>query len=104
MSASPLPTPKLKRPGSIAALVAVAWASTAGWMRTVGQVTAVVTGIREVTWESAPITDQTNGDSPCSSFQGWKWSEIQSPWNPASSAARAWASNSEGPNSSLARK
>ena len=32
---------------------------TAGWMRTVGQVTAVVTFIVEVAWASAPIVDQT---------------------------------------------
>jgi hypothetical protein len=37
----------------------------AGWIRVVGQVTAVVTG-RLVTWEIAPITDQTKLDCPCS--------------------------------------
>jgi len=51
--------------------VAAAWAMIAGWMRTVGQVTAVVTG-SEVAWAMAPMTAQTKGDSPCSSFQGWK--------------------------------
>ena len=43
-SASPVPTPSPKRPSSSSALVAAAWATTAGWIRTVGQVTAVVTG------------------------------------------------------------
>src|ERR1700761_7653185 len=38
---------------------------TAGWIRVVGQVTAVVTW-RLVTWEIAPITDQTKLDCPCS--------------------------------------
>ena len=52
-------------------MVAAAWAITAGWMRTVGQVTAVVTGSRASPAASAPITDQTNGLSPCSSFHGW---------------------------------
>jgi hypothetical protein len=31
----------------------------AGWIRTVGQVTAVVTGSSQ-TWEIAPMTDHTN--------------------------------------------
>jgi hypothetical protein len=39
-------------------------------MRTVGQVTPVVTG-SFVASESAPITDHTNALWPCSSFQGW---------------------------------
>ena len=60
LSASPLPTPRLKRPSSSTALVAAAWAMIAGWMRTVGQVTPVVTG-RSVACASAPITDHTNG-------------------------------------------
>jgi hypothetical protein len=103
LSASPLPTPRTKRLSWRSALVAAAWAMTAGCVRIMGQVTAVVTGSRH-TWESAPITDQTNGLSPCSSFQGWKWSEIHSASNPASSAIRAWSSSSPGVNSSLDRK
>ena len=70
LSASPLPTPSPKRPSSITELVAAAWATIAGWIRTVGQVTAVVTG-RSVTCEIAPMTDHTNGLWPCSSFHGW---------------------------------
>ena len=42
------------RPSSCTAAVAAAWAMTAGWIRTVGQVTAVVTG-SEQAWEIAPI-------------------------------------------------
>ncbi len=71
LSASPLPTPNSNRPGSITAEVAAAWAMTAGWMRMVGQVTAVTTFAREVTCERPPITDHTNGLLPCSSFHGW---------------------------------
>jgi hypothetical protein len=68
--ASPLPTPREKPPPSRHAEVAAAWATTAGCMRTVGQVTAVVTG-RSQTCEIAPITDHTNGLCPCSEFHGW---------------------------------
>ena len=39
LSASPVPTPSSKRPSSSTAAVAAAWATIAGWMRTVGQVT-----------------------------------------------------------------
>jgi hypothetical protein len=60
----------------------------AGWILMVGQVTAVSIG-RLVTCESAPITDQTKLELPCSSSQGWKWSEIYSASNPACSACRA---------------
>ena len=51
--------------------MAAAWAITAGWMRIVGQVTAVVTCSRSVAVASAPMTDHTNGLWPCSSTQGW---------------------------------
>ena len=61
--------------------MAAAWATIAGWIRIVGQVTAVVTG-RSVTWPRAPITDHTNGLWPCSRFHGWKWSEIHSAVEP----------------------
>jgi hypothetical protein len=40
-----------------------------GGMRTVGQVTAVVTG-NDTASDSAPITDHTNGLLPCSAFHG----------------------------------
>ncbi len=67
---SPVPTPRWKRPPSIIAEVAAAWATTAGWMRTVGQVTAVVTRSRVVA-AMAPMTDQTKLDWPWRSVQGW---------------------------------
>ena len=71
LSASPLPTPRVKRPSSSTALVAAAWAMIAGWMRTVGQVTAGGDRQRRSPAAIAPITDHTNGLWPCSSFHGW---------------------------------
>lgn len=44
----------------------------------------------EVACEIAPMTDQTKLFWPCSSSHGWKWSEIHSPSNPASSAMLAY--------------
>ncbi len=70
MRASPEPTPSRKRPFVMTAEVAAACATTAGWIRTVGQVTAVSTG-SDTASEIAPITDHTKGLSPCASFQGW---------------------------------
>ena len=102
-SASPVPMPSTNRPPSIRADVAAAWAMIAGWVRTVGQVTAVVTG-SEQTWEIAPITDHTKGLWPCSSFHGWKWSLIQSASKPAFSAAVACSTSSSGEYSSQDRK
>jgi len=98
-----VPTPSRNRPSSSTAEVAAACATMTGWMRVVGQVTAVVTG-SELTWPIAPIIDHTNGLWPCSSFQGWKWSEIHSASNPACSARRAWSSSSAGVYSSHERK
>ena len=72
-------------------------------MRTVGQVTKVVIG-SDVTWEIAPIRDQTRPDWPCSSSQGWKWSEMARASNPASSASLAWRTSSAGSYSSDERK
>lgn len=62
----------------------------------VGQVTAVLIG-SDVTSDNAPIKPHTNGLWPCSSFQGWKWSEIHSASNPAASARLAWSISSLGP-------
>ena len=83
--------------------MAAAWAITAGWMRTVGQVTAVVIG-SEQAWLIAPIMLQTKGLLPCSSFHGWKWSLIHRPSKPARSAASACSISSRGPYSSVDRK
>ena len=70
-SASPDPTPQTKRPSNSSAVVAVAWARIAGWMRTVGQVTPTPTSIDVVRAASAPSTDHTNGEWPWVSVHGW---------------------------------
>ena len=90
-------------PPSISPDVAAAWAMIAGCVRTIGQVTAVVTG-RSQTWLIAPITLHTNGLLPCSLFHGWKWSLIQSASKPASAAAFACSTSSAGVYSSQERK
>jgi len=69
---SPVPTPKKKRPGIIAAVVAAACATIAGCVLMVGQVTPVPTLRRSVACAMPPITDHTNGLWPCLSIQGWK--------------------------------
>jgi hypothetical protein len=71
LSASPVPTPREKRPSNIAAVLAAAWATTAGWMRTMGAVTAVVQRTVEVRTAMAPSRLHTNGACPCASFHGW---------------------------------
>ena len=83
--------------------MAAACAMTAGCVRTVGHVTAVVTGSLQ-TCESAPMTDQTNGLWPCSSFHGWKWSLIHRASNPARSASTACSTSCVGVYSSQDRK
>jgi len=77
---------------------------TAGWMRIVGQVTAVVTFSFWVTDAIPPSTDQTNGLCPCSSSQGWKWSLIHNASKPACSARPAAFTSSLPGCSSLDRK
>ena len=68
------------------AVVAAACAMIAGWMRMVGQVTAVPTMRRCVAWAMAPSTLHTKGLWPCRSVQGWKWSEMRAKPNPVSCA------------------
>ncbi len=75
----------------------------AGCVRKVGQVTAVLTG-SDVTSERAPMMPQTNGLWPCSSFHGWKWSEIHSASNPAACARLDWSTSSFGVYCSQDRK
>ena len=69
---SPVPTPRKKRPGSIAAAVAAAWATIAGWSLIVGQVTPVPIRKDSVLAAIPPSTLQTNGLCPCLSIHGWK--------------------------------
>ena len=61
---SPFPTPRKNRPGIIVATVAAACATTAGWSRIVGHVTAVPMPMRSVLVAMAPSTLQMNGLSP----------------------------------------
>jgi hypothetical protein len=68
---SPVPTPRKKRPGIIAATVAAAWATIAGWMRIIGHVTPVPTRIFSVAFAMPPSVAQTNGLCPWASTQGW---------------------------------
>ena len=70
-NASPEPTPRRKRPSKSTAAVAAAWATTAGWIRTIGAVTAVVQRTLRVRAAIAPSSPHTNGDEPCASCQGW---------------------------------
>ena len=95
--------PRTNLPPVSTALVAAACATIAGCTRTVGHVTAVVIG-SEHTCEIAPIIDHTSGLSPCSSFHGWKWSEIHSDSKPACSASLACCNSSAGEYSSQDRK
>jgi hypothetical protein len=67
---SPVPIPRKKRRGMSSAHVAAAWATIAGWIRIVGQVTPVPRRRRSVAAAMPPITLQTNGLSPCASIQG----------------------------------
>ena len=87
----------------MSAVVAAAWAMIAGCVRTVGQVTAVPTSTRSVTWAIPPSTDHTNGLWPCWRVHGWKWSEMVSSWKPTCSARRAHCSIGAGRCSSLDR-
>ena len=65
-----------------AAVVAAAWAMIAGWMRVVGQVTPVMTGIDSVTCDTAPRVAQTKGEFPCRSTQGLSLIHISEPTRP----------------------
>jgi len=93
---SPVPTPRKKRPGIIAATVAAAWATIAGWIRISGQVTPVPIRIVSVACAIPPSVDQTNGLWPCSLTHGWKWSEMSPNVKPARSAICAWRTSSFG--------
>ena len=69
---SPVPTPRKKRPGIMAATEAAAWATIAGCVRIVGHVTPVPTRSRSVAPAMAPSTAHTNGLCPWRSVHGWK--------------------------------
>ncbi len=67
-----MPTPRKNRPGIIAADVAAACATSAGWILISGHVTPVPRRMRSVASAIPPITLHTNGECPCSSTHGWK--------------------------------
>jgi hypothetical protein len=99
LSASPLPRPSQKRSGYIAAMVAEAWATIAGWNRKLGQVTP---GPKSPSVRSpiAVMTFQTNAALPCWGTHGWKWSAAMLPENPARSASTEYWTTSMGSNCS----
>ncbi len=70
---SPDPRATQRRPGNIAASVALAWAITAGWYRWPGALT--VPKVRSVVARAAPSQDHANPDWPWRSLHGAKWSE-----------------------------
>ena len=87
---SPVPTPRLNLPSVSRLAVAAACAIMAGWIRVVGQVTAVATG-RLVTWETAPMTAQTKLDCPAHPATGGNGRRSTAPRTlPASLSWPAW--------------
>ena len=67
---SPLPRPRVNRPSDNRSRVAAFWATTAGWYRSVGQVTYVASPTRSVAWATAPSTLQAYGACPCALSHG----------------------------------
>ena len=82
-------------------MVAEACATIVGCRRMVGQVTPVPTRNRLVVAAIAPSTPHTNGELPCASVHGWKWSEINAKGKPMASAICAAFTSSCGCRSSL---
>ena len=70
----------------MAASVADAWATIAGCIRKLGQVTPGPTS-PVVRSPIAVITFQTKAALPCWGTHGWKWSAAMTPLNPARSAS-----------------
>ena len=95
LRASPEPIPSQCRPGNSAAVVAEAWATTAGCHRKLGVVTP---GPRSpvVCSPIAARTLQTKGACPCSGVHGWKWSAAMTPEKPWLSAWTARSTASRG--------
>ncbi len=84
-------------------MVAAACAMIAGWMRTVGQVTAVPMPMRSVACAIAPSTVHTKGLWPCVVVQGWKWSDTVTKSKPSCSARTAAGTMASGASSSAER-
>ena len=66
-----MPSPRKKRSPNSNEVVAAAWATTAGWIRTIGHVTPTPTRNRSVLAAIAPSTLHTNGLWPCALTHGW---------------------------------
>ena len=79
--------------------MALACATTAGWVRNVGVVTP---GPKSpaVRAPIAPSTLHTWPDWPCCGSHGWKWSVAMTPLKPCRSASSAYAIASDGANCS----
>src|SRR5262249_35255579 len=65
--------------------------------RNVGQVTYVISGMREVACAAAPSTLHAYGACPWVRSHGKEWSEVTEKSNPASSARTTWSTSSRGP-------
>ena len=89
LSASPVPTPSMTRPGARQAIVAKVCATTAGLYRKVGVITEVPTSTRSVRASTHDIQASEFGAWPPCSRQGWKWSEMVTESRPSSSARTA---------------
>jgi hypothetical protein len=92
--ASPLPSAAQKRPGNIAARVAIACAMIAGWYRCPGALT--MPNGRLVVARAAPSQAHANPLWPWRALQGEKWSEHIAAVKPADSASRTASSRAAG--------
>ena len=99
-SDSPVPTPRMTRPGARQPSVANACATTAGLYRKVGVRTLVPSVTRSVAWAAAPSQTRAFGAWPPVCRHGWKWSLVQTESKPARSAATARSSSRRGGNCS----
>ena len=97
---SPVPTPRMTRPGARQPSVANACATTAGLYRNDGVSTLVPRITRSVAWAAAPSQTRALGAWPSVCRQGWKWSLVQTESKPARSAAIARSSSRRGGNCS----
>jgi hypothetical protein len=97
---SPVPTPRMMRPGNIVPSVPKLCATIAGWRRNVGVSTLVPSRTREVRAAAAPSHATHAGACPPVCRHGWKWSLMKTESKPAASASVANRKSSAGPNCS----
>ncbi len=86
LSDSPVPTPRMTRPGNSCPSVPKACATIAGWWRNVGVSTEVPMTMRSVFAPSAPSQAIAAGACPSVCFHGCRWSEMNTDSKPACSA------------------